>query len=301
MIKIDKLKASLIEDEYFERIRVVNRRTGTCSMKKYLNKNLRQIILGSNLDLIITDFEKIFRKEIKQYEIYQGKDRKKNTSFGKFQTYMENQYKSFFKQEYKREKNGIWLSKQLKVNTCPYCNRHYTFIIENINSSESFRPQFDHFYPKSRYPYLALSLYNLIPCCADCNQKKGEKIIDYYPYDDEFGDKCKFEIDYANYISGGSIKGKFHTENQNISVFKLEELYNGHSDYIEEIIEKAYAYNADYFKGLFDSFLSIGKSPSEINRLIFGNYIDVSEHKKRPLSKLTKDILDQIGLKEYEL
>jgi len=299
MIKIDKSKASLIEDEYFERISVIERYTGGCLMKKYFNKHLRQVVLGNNLNLIITDFGKIFGKEIEQYESYQGKDKKKNTSFGKFQIYMENQYKSFFQREHNGEKNGIWLSKQLKVNTCPYCNRHYTFTIEDMNSGENFRPQFDHFYPKSDYPYLALSLYNLIPCCADCNQKKETKIIDYYPYDDEFGDKCKFKIDYADFILSGSVKGKFCKKNRNISVFKLEGLYNGHSDYIEEIIEKAHAYNADYFKGLFDSFLSIGKSSSEINRLIFGNYIDVSEHKKRPLSKLTKDILDQIGLKDY--
>ncbi len=80
---------------------------------------------------------------------------KKDTFFGKFRIYMENKYKNFFQREYKGEKNGIWLSKQLGVNTCPYCNRHYTFTIEDIDSGENFRPQLDHFYLKSDYPYLA--------------------------------------------------------------------------------------------------------------------------------------------------
>ncbi|MCL2651848.1 MAG: hypothetical protein FWD60_12620 [Candidatus Azobacteroides sp.] len=61
--------------------------------------------------------------------------------------------------------------------------------------------------------------------------------------------------------------------------------------------DKAYAYNDDYYKGIIKTFSTIGKSSSEINQLIFGNYIETAEHEKRPLSKLTRDILEQIGLK----
>lgn len=32
----------------------------------------------------------------------------------------------------------------------------------------------DHFYPKSLYPFFALSLYNLIPVCGTCNLVKSD-------------------------------------------------------------------------------------------------------------------------------
>lgn len=32
--------------------------------------------------------------------------------------------------------------------------------------------QFNHFYDKGTYPYLALSFYNLIPSCSTCNSSK---------------------------------------------------------------------------------------------------------------------------------
>ena len=37
------------------------------------------------------------------------------------------------------------------------------------------RPQFDHWFPKKKYPLLAISFYNLIPCCTYCNSSvKGD-------------------------------------------------------------------------------------------------------------------------------
>jgi len=38
------------------------------------------------------------------------------------------------------------------------------------------RPPLDHFYPRSRYPFLGTSFYNLIPSCHQCNSSvKGAK------------------------------------------------------------------------------------------------------------------------------
>lgn len=44
--------------------------------------------------------------------------------------------------------------------------------------------QFDHFYDKSDYPYLSMSLYNLIPSCSSCNHQKRITQLDirYNPY-----------------------------------------------------------------------------------------------------------------------
>lgn len=56
----------------------------------------------------------------------------------------------------KRQASGI----------CPYCGKP--------EDTSSFR--IDHFLPKSEYPVFALTPVNLVPCCSECNEKKGRKI-----------------------------------------------------------------------------------------------------------------------------
>ncbi|MCG7789831.1 hypothetical protein MIS24_08700 [Vibrio parahaemolyticus] len=60
--------------------------------------------------------------------------------------------------------------------TCPYCNSEPVTIIDSKQGSSKKNSkltlfELDHFYPKSKYPYLALSFYNHIPSCSNCNGK----------------------------------------------------------------------------------------------------------------------------------
>lgn len=95
-----------------------------------------------------------------------------------------------------QEKNtAYWLQEQLGVEVCPYCNRMYTTTLFGKNK---IRPDFDHFYPQSKYPYLTVSLFNLIPSCSMCNRKKSKEAEVFYkkqdnknrsiiyPYDESF-------------------------------------------------------------------------------------------------------------------
>lgn len=66
---------------------------------------------------------------------------------------------------------AYWLQSQLCVKVCPYCNRMYT---TTLYGKKRVRPDFDHFYPQSRYPYFAVSLFNLIPSCNVCNKAKSD-------------------------------------------------------------------------------------------------------------------------------
>lgn len=89
------------------------------------------------------------------------------------------------------EKISYWLQRQLQVPVCPFCNRIYTTTLYR----ENVRPAFDHFFPRSEYPYLAVSLFNLIPICDICNKAKSDHAEIYrkkqiiYPYDESF-DEC---------------------------------------------------------------------------------------------------------------
>lgn len=219
-----------------------------------------------------------------------------------FRAYMDNQYKRMCME------TGNWLAKELNVNTCPYCNRQYTF---TIDKKKKVRPQFDHFLSKSKHPHFALSFYNLIPCCPTCNHIKSDNTEELlYPYAEGFENKCGFKVNHVGYMLNKDeleLDLETITEcdelfkakcNNSINTFALKELYEKHSDYVEEIIIKAYSYNEDYYQGLIENFSKMGKSKNEIQRLIFGNYIDRASNEQRPLSKLTSDLLEQIGIIE---
>lgn len=56
------------------------------------------------------------------------------------------------------------------IRVCPYCQLHHVnYYVSNEGGGFRMRPPLDHFYPKSIYPYLGVSLFNLIPSCSQCN------------------------------------------------------------------------------------------------------------------------------------
>ncbi|MFK0036852.1 hypothetical protein [Pseudomonas monteilii] len=74
--------------------------------------------------------------------------------------------------------NAYKLCDHSRCRTCPYCNHSYAMTVYQ-DAEGAFRPTLDHFYPKTHYPHLALSLANLIPSCYPCNSSlKGD--VDFF-------------------------------------------------------------------------------------------------------------------------
>ena len=94
-------------------------------------------------------------------------------------------------------------------------------------------------------------------------------------------------------------KVEIHNENdnENVKMFGLQSLYEGHSDYAKEIFDKAIAYNHSVYDALIYEFQGMVKTQEELERLIWGNYVNEEDFDKRPLSKLTLDILKQLAIK----
>jgi 5-methylcytosine-specific restriction endonuclease McrA len=283
MIKIGRLNLDDIANKYHTKLqneKGYNNKKDNIIHNHWI-KNRVRIIKSDDLNAIINEF-KVLNQD----------------GFDAFKEYMIGQYEELF---YNR-KFGKWLAKELDVKTCPYCNRQYTFSVEV--GTKNVRPEFDHFYSKADYPYLALSFYNLIPACPICNHIKSDDPIDKNPYFEGFNDNFKFKIktkDGEEFSLDWALRSKleidFTNKNENIKVFALKELYNEHIDYVKEIIDKAQAYNQSYYNSLNDSYKGLGKQDAEIDRFVWGNYLENAEHEKRPLSKLTRDILEQLEIK----
>ena len=204
----------------------------------------------------------------------------------------------------KQEYDAYDLADTLGIDTCPYCNINPTYTILD-DTEHTLRPEFDHFYDKSTYPILALSFYNLIPSCHTCNATlKGNKSISFHPYEDDFDKVARFQLKLLDVSFYHSING-FEIElisedpkaKELIELFKLNKRYKEHKDIILELIQKQTVYNESYIDELYKQYEgTFFNNREDIIRHISCGYVTSHEIHKRPLSKLIKDISEELGL-----
>jgi len=246
----------------------------------------------------------------KPKKLYEIGEWSKNQSEKNFD-YMIRKYKSFTIK--KKDYDAYDLARSLNVNTCPYCNINsiYTVIKDDEKKEKIIRPEFDHFFDKDTYPILSLSIYNLIPSCHQCNSNlkhtKSFNLDEYiHPYVDDLDKEMKFSLKITNSKFYYSIDG-FKIELQNINnsikvdnhlkVFKIKERYSYLKDIILELIQKKYMYDESYLDELLKKYEgTFFRNKEDLLRLISGGYINENEINKRPLSKLIKDISEQLEL-----
>jgi len=99
--------------------------------------------------------------------------------------------------------NAFELCASSKYQLCPYCQQAVALTIYRDSKSQAFRPTLDHFYPKAQYPFLGLSLYNLVPSCHSCNSslkttKDFYKKKHLHPFEDS--ELIRFEWDVKQYL-----------------------------------------------------------------------------------------------------
>lgn len=213
-------------------------------------------------------------------------------------------YKIFVMDGYRVVDNHAFIA-NLTTDTCSYCNRNYIY---SLSKSSRIKPELDHFYPKSLYPYFGVSFYNLIPSCQTCNGLgvKGELdpvskglVSPYLLGNNDF--KFTFDLtklDYLSPLNGNSSVNIFfeHQIKGNVEVFKLDELYKLHNDHVLELIVKAEVNYSDNYRKYLNNYEGLTFSDAEIDRVLIGNYTSIQELHKRPFSKLYRDIAIELGL-----
>lgn len=208
------------------------------------------------------------------------------------------------------EEHDTWkaydFTNSLGINCCPYCNRTYITTLGTDRDKFS-RPDIDHFLAKSTYGYLRLSFFNLIPSCIICNRNaKGRQYTtltaNIYPYSEGFDDKTKFtylpQKDGSNRIYFQHFGDRSHKKKsaKNISLFKLEEQYKTHSLEIEHLIELKRIHSNTYIENLMADYPDLIKNEKEAYFIAFGKEFEMINDEKRPLSKFTRDILENLGI-----
>ncbi|MFG6318797.1 MAG: hypothetical protein K1W33_02895, partial [Clostridia bacterium] len=199
-------------------------------------------IVGGDIETILTLYENL----ISRYPNYliEINDIESNASQKKFNTYIS---KIFNYDSIKYRKFLFDLIEKIDVEICPYCNRNYVTVINTRTRKK--RPQLDHFFPKSLFPLLSVSIANLIPSCSYCNQLKSDRFFplsdNIYPYNEGIED-----ISYFNYKYGKSLKeinvvlnkGINKKMDKNAEYLAIEELYKTHKNIVKDIIDKSKIY-----------------------------------------------------------
>lgn len=224
--------------------------------------------------------------------------------------------------------NAYIFCQKIGVDVCPYCNRQYIFTVKNPKSNIA-RPEIDHFYPKSKYPYLSCSLYNFVPSCHICNHLKSNNYKDImYPYEEEFGDDGKFKIHFADNTDFDAgfltnpesikvnIKPSKHEDEKrkkiktSISVFHLEEMYNNHKLDLNDLLQRYRNYSKPKIHDILKMLVSAQSSDSQgtkneiieesvrfytkaIKNTILGLPLGAG-NKQYPLKKFKEDIIEQL-------
>lgn len=201
------------------------------------------------------------------------------------------------------------------IKSCVYCNAQLTVAVdtEDLKKKKITKAKFqvDHYIPKSEYPCFSISLFNLYPVCASCNNSKSAKKIQFLLYSEtNHFRKSEFE-----FILDSASKATFLLNRNSTDIeikfkqpkttggyddfnktFDIEGVYETQKDLAEELILKAEIYTKSYRKSLLKDFKTLLKNEAILNRLIIGNYTEKEEIHKRPMAKFTQDIAEQLGL-----
>ena len=206
------------------------------------------------------------------------------------------------------------LALEIGANTCCYCNRQYTFtVVRNGNKNKEdrlTRPAFDHWFPKSKFPLLSVSLYNLIPSCTVCNSSaKGDHDVNLRDYIHPYvhkpqHPKIKFVAEPATEPDRNwtlKIERKKNSpEDKTIKMFYLDEIYKEHDKLeLKDLMDFRDNYSDGYLKDLMQFLIDNKMDDSsltreDVYRMIFGVEWNDDKHLDRPFGKMKNDILKEI-------
>lgn len=278
---------------------------------KYLNEHFDEVMAGDvdTLNQIVSSLSKSCNKAFPP-----GRKRKGVQNLRKKNNFKANIVKCFNYDEHRYNKTNansskpllIRLIEKLNVTSCPYCNHEYVLNFEyKVDNKQIAALELDHFFDKGTYPFLALSLFNLIPSCHICNNRKLSKSlpVSFSPYRNSDEDVCSFSLnnrlDFLMNEHSPSAMVELKTENSTISkddltsfcdTLLIKERYSCHVDIIKEIYYKTYLEPYYCDKSNFTSILPDDFDPL---KLLYG-YTDVKDINLRPLTKFTQDIRKEV-------
>lgn len=260
------------------------------------------IVLEPPFDVTIQKFESIFVAEKIATEQF-GIDPKSPK-------FLYKEIVKAMRYDYVQEKVYPKIINQLGIKTCVYCNAQYAFSYDN--GKDSFQNyEIDHWMPKSKYPYLCTSFFNLQPSCPKCNKSKSSKddILPFCLYTHDGSKLNPFDfsilhVSCAQYLATHDrdmLRIIFSSKEPGLkdnmdTLFHISTQYQAHKEVVEELIWKKQIYNSTILGIYKDNFKQLGFKQTDFNRFILSNYDKDEDILKRPFAKMVQDIAKQLGI-----
>lgn len=183
---------------------------------------------------------------------------------------------------------------KLGIKTCFYCNAQYA-----VSSRNEAYYDFDHIYPKDKYPFLCVSFFNLIPACAVCNRHKSDNdgLISPYVEQPSFSPFVfRYTHGAGNLLDPDLFKIYFEAKDKADRTlcknyddkFRISRIYANHRDVAVEIEKKRTDFNESGLKALFAT-LGNHANKDIVQRVLLGTYNGDENVHRRPLSKFIND------------
>ncbi len=227
-------------------------------------------------------------------------------------------YDNFASRKGQGKKGGgiLLMRKILKhIRYCPYCNAVMVYALKRNDNDNTYKSAFDHFYPKSRYPFLGLSLYNLIPACDRCNSKfklgmYKEVLGTFNPYLNDVDSATRFVlIGLTNEMKQGgesadalkiklmsrsNAKNNVDTLLKNYQLlFRIDDVYSQlYQDAAVETLQKGELLNESYQEEIKALFSKAGINADPV-KLVLGTPLKRKEINMHHIAKLKLDLLEQ--------
>lgn len=292
--------SSNLEDNYYKEIAKSKAdKFNGLTFEEYYNKHYKKFLIYELKEILCGNFEELI-------EIKNKLGKKDDNKIKSFFNYDKANSKDFIPLISKLQpKISNFFEENIEVHTCYYCNIDFINTFKKNNKTKNAFT-LDHVLEKADYPYLALSLYNLVPSCYVCNSKvKDSKILfdEFSPTnkDFDFDERVKFKSFISNinlqiekeqdfYIK--LIENYSNKYDKYIKSLNLNDRYDYHKYKVLEMIQKRREYPDSRIKELSDL---TKKTQEEIKQDLFAIYTSEDLH-KRPLSKLIKDISEELDL-----
>lgn len=196
------------------------------------------------------------------------------------------------------KENGASMRVRIVRNTgltvCPYCNRDYiNSRAENVSGA-----QLDHFFSKDEYPFFAVSLYNLVPVCGNCNRIKNNQKVEFAsPFDNTIDWQNAIKFSYVQMDSDPikiTVMNDEKAITNNIEKMRIREAYQIHAMEAEELREKERIYSKTQRQEFAEVLHKVHVTEREIKQAIFGPEITEEAMKKKPLGKMMRDLQKRI-------
>lgn len=317
-----KLHEEFLEDLPAELDSVVNDAKWTCPLQRKFLSRIAKFINEERGLVAIPEVIKKFVREIEN-SFYYYSDMPKHLGPVVDELRRVFNYESFRGRigTSKNRWGGAELMRKIRENirVCPYCNADLIYAIDiEVDKSGGHGPAkksaFDHFYPRSRYPFLALSIYNLIPSCYRCNsQYKNDQFLKIlkmpHPYLDDIDELAEFVpldiSDVWDLKEGGVIqKIKFKEKNAKDryrvmcyeEVFQLDDVYSElFGREAAEAMILAKVCNDKYCEDMRRDFVEVGFKNIDPKTVLLGVPDSPEKIDMISLSKLRMDMRRFVG------